>query len=85
MQIAIQILPTRSTDMHKRLSAFQFQEQISQAASCRETMHRRWPALPRGKARKFMVGDEVDNNIYAEDESKRQAEKEDIRTVARQA
>jgi hypothetical protein len=29
-----------------------------------------------------MVGDEVDDDIYAEDKRKRQAEKEDIRTVA---
>ena len=29
-----------------------------------------------------MVGDEVDDDINAEDERKRQAEKEDIRTVA---
>jgi hypothetical protein len=29
-----------------------------------------------------MVGDEVDDNIYEEDERKREAEKEDIRTVA---
>jgi hypothetical protein len=34
------------------------------------------------KDRDVMIGDEVDGDIYIEDERKRQAEKEDIRTVA---
>ena len=34
------------------------------------------------KDRDVMIGDEVDGDIYIEDERKRQAEKEDVRTVA---